>query len=94
MSDADNDNLISSKNLLNIKQTERIIQNLIPQSHISTSCIMDSKFPGINFPHNLHFDYLNENRQCVVKNLTLHKRGLTFALGLWEVFSKPLECQA
>ena len=55
---------------------------------------MDSKIPNVNFTHKLYFDNLNESRHYVVKNLTLNKRGLAFALGSLEVISKPLECLA
>lgn len=63
-----NDNFISSKNLLNIKQNEITIQNLILESYISTSCPMDNVLLHINFPHKLCLDYLSENRHCVVQN--------------------------
>lgn len=52
-----NDNFISSKNLLNIKQNERTIRILIPKSYISTSCPMDNVLLHINFPSKLCFDY-------------------------------------
>lgn len=57
VADAINDNFISSKNLLNINQNERTIQNLIPESYIATSCPMDEVFLHIDFPHKLCFDY-------------------------------------
>lgn len=33
--------------------------------------------------------WAKRDRQCLVKNVTLPRRHLVFALSLWEVISKP-----
>ena len=93
---ASNDDLIAPKNPLNIKKqktknkktttTERTIRNLIPETYVATSYIMDSsKISNINFPHKLYFD---EWKYHVVRNLTLYQRRLATAFGFWESISK------